>query len=141
MASQKLGPGLLHVEKVRVTKALTVPSMAESFPSFAEMPPVFATAFLVAAVEWACMEAISPYLEKGQVSVGTRVDIGHLAATPVGMNVEIHVELVKVASRKLLFKVRCSDDAELICEGTHERFVVDLAKLVSRVEKKVALAV
>ena len=113
-----------------------MPAVAEAFTGFAEMPPVFATAFLVGFVEWTCIELLRPYLLQEQRTVGVHVDLSHSAATPVGMHITADVELIAVADRKLRFKVSCRDDAEPICEGFHERFVVDGARFMARVEKK-----
>jgi len=136
MSLDQLKPGLHHRQTILVDQRLTVPSMAEAFTGFADMPPVFATAFLVGFVEWACIEALRPYLSPEQRTVGVHVDLSHSAATPVGMYVTADVELVAIDDRKLRFKVTCRDDAEAICEGFHERFIVDGARFMARVEKK-----
>jgi fluoroacetyl-CoA thioesterase len=119
-----------------VTDSLTVPSVSAAFTGFADMPPVFATAYLVGFVEWTCIEALRPYLLPQQRTVGTHVNISHCAATPVGMKVTSEVELVSVEGKRLLFKVLCRDEKDVICEGQHERFVVDLEKFKSRVASK-----
>jgi fluoroacetyl-CoA thioesterase len=102
----------------------------------ADMPPVFATAYMVAFVEAACIEALAPYLEAGEATVGTHVNISHLAATPVGLAVTAQVELVSTENRKLIFQVRCHDEADLIGEGLHERCVVNRQRFISGVEVK-----
>ena len=113
-----------------------MPAVSEAFTGFAEMPPVFATAFLVGFVEWTRIELLRPYLLPEQRTVGVHVDLSHSAATPVGMHVTADVELIAVADRKLRFKVACRDDVEAICEGFHERFVVGGARFMARVDKK-----
>ena len=70
---------------------------------------MFATAFLVGFVEWTCIEALRPYLEPGQKTVGVHVDLSHSAATPVGMTVTAEVELIAVEGRKLRFKCSSQD--------------------------------
>ena len=125
MSFDQLKPGVRHTQTILVDQRLTVPAVAEAFTGFAEMPAVFATAFLVGFVEWTCIEALRPYLSPEQRTVGVHVDLSHSAATPVGMRMTADVELISVADRKLRFKVACRDDAEPICEGFHERFVVD----------------
>lgn len=97
---------------------------------------VFATPFLVALAEKTCLESIRPHLEEGQSSVGTQVNIKHLAATPLGMNVVCESELIEVDKSRLLFKVTAYDDVEQVMEGTHERFVVNFEKFLSRIGKK-----
>jgi fluoroacetyl-CoA thioesterase len=135
-----LKPGLRYVQTLRVSEALTVPAMTSSFPSAADFPPVFATAYMVAFIEFACVALLAPYLDEGEGSVGTHVDVSHLAATPVGMMVTAEVELIAVEGRKLRFKITCSDEVDEIGRGFHERFIIDRAKFMSRVEAKAAKA-
>ena len=132
-----LQPGLCHVERMTVAARHTVPQLAE-WPSLADMPAVFATAMMVGFMEQTCIEALRPYLEPGQRTVGTHVDMSHVAATPVGMVVEARVELVEVQGRSLLFKVTCRDEAGLIGEGLHRRAIIDLQRFEERVAAKAA---
>jgi fluoroacetyl-CoA thioesterase len=113
----------------------TVPQLAE-WPTLADMPAVFATAMMVGFMEQTCVEALRPYLDQGQRTVGTHVDMSHVAATPVGMVVEARVELVEVRGRALMFKVACSDEAGLIGEGMHRRAIIDLQRFEDRVAAK-----
>ena len=133
--------GAIHTKSITVGHSLTVPAVSPTFTGFHDMPPVFATAFMVGFIEWACIEALRPYLDDSERTVGTHVDVSHTAATPVGMTVSAEVELVAVEGRKLRFKVACRDDAEPICEGFHERFIVDATRFMARVEKKRGAAV
>ncbi len=128
--------GLRHSQSVVVDDRLTVPAMSGSFASLADMPPVFATAYLVALSEWTCVELIRPYLAPGQHSVGTHVDISHIAATPIGMRATAEVELIAVEGRRLRFKILCRDERDVIGEGFHERALIDVAKFMDRVEAK-----
>lgn len=130
-----LVPGLVFEQSLVVTPALTVPAIA-ALAQFADMPPVFATAFMVGFVEDTCIAAIRPFLEPGQHSVGTHVDLSHTAATPVGMTVFARVELVQVEGRKLTFQVACRDEREAIGGGRHERMLIDQARFEARVAKK-----
>jgi fluoroacetyl-CoA thioesterase len=100
------------------------------------MPPVFATAFMVAFIEWTCIEALKPYLAPGEHTVGTHVDVSHVAATPVGMTVTATVELVEIEGRKLRFRVACRDESDLIGERFHERAIIDAARFMSKMSKK-----
>ncbi|WP_210239530.1 thioesterase family protein [Mesorhizobium sp. B2-8-9] len=131
-----LKPGLRHRQIVRVDDTLTVPAMTPAFAGFGDMPPVFATAFMVGFIEWACIEALRPFLGSHERTVGTHVDVSHVAATPVGMMVTADVELVAVEGRKLRFKVSCTDEGGLIGEGLHERAVIDHDKFMARVLTK-----
>jgi fluoroacetyl-CoA thioesterase len=100
------------------------------------MPPVFATANMIALVEWICVAALAPYLAPHQRTVGTRVEISHSAATPVGMQVTADVELVEIDGRRLHFKVRCRDEAEPIGKGFHERIIIDHDRFMARLARK-----
>jgi len=131
-----LKPGLKHRATITVGEALAVPAAAALFGSSAEMPPVFATAQMIAFVEWTCVAALAPYLAPHQRTVGTRVDMSHIAATPVGMNVTAGVELVEIDGRRLRFKARCRDEAEPIGEGFHERMVIDHTRFMQRLARK-----
>jgi fluoroacetyl-CoA thioesterase len=138
MSSTGAKPGLRHNRSLTVDRSVTVPALPPLLGDLADMPPVFATACMVAFVETTCIEALAPYLAEGEKTVGTHVDLSHLAATPIGMKVTAEVELVAVEGRKLRFKVECRDDKEIIGAGFHERFVIDAAKFMTRLEKKAA---
>jgi fluoroacetyl-CoA thioesterase len=100
------------------------------------MPPVFATAFLVGLIEWACMETIRDYLEADEQSLGTAIAVTHTAATPVGFSVKVTTRVESVEGRRVRFSVRAEDEAELIGEGTHERFVIARQRFLDGVAKK-----
>jgi fluoroacetyl-CoA thioesterase len=132
--------GTTHMQTLKVDESLVVPAVSEHFTGFADMPPVFATAFMVGFIEWACIEAIRPHLEPGEHTVGTHVNVSHMAATPVGMNVTAFVELIAAEGRKLVFRVTCRDEKDIIGEGTHERTVINPEKFMARVSAKRAAA-
>ncbi|SPE35731.1 Fluoroacetyl-CoA thioesterase [Burkholderiales bacterium] len=136
--SPELQPGLRHVQRIRVSESLTVPALSHAFASFDDMPAVFATALMVGFIEWACLEALRPYLDPGEHTVGTHIDVSHVAATPVGMMATAEVELIEIHGRKLRFKVSCRDELDLIGEGFHERFVIDGATFAARLAAKSA---
>ena len=136
MPKESLRPGLAHAETILVTDRLIVPEMADFFSNFAGMPPVFATAYLVAFVEWTCVRALADHLLEGEHTVGTHVDLSHTAATPVGMRATASIELVERDGRKLRFKVSCRDERDEIGAGFHERVVIDGARFLSRLAEK-----
>lgn len=94
--------------------------------------PVFATPMLVALMESAAIAALRGSLPEGQTTVGTRVEIVHTAATPVGMTVTARAELLAVEGRRLVFGVWAEDEAGPVGEGRHERFIVDFDKFTAR---------
>ncbi|GFP33133.1 fluoroacetyl-CoA thioesterase [Candidatus Hakubella thermalkaliphila] len=98
--------------------------------------PVFATPMLVALMESAAIDALRDKLPAGQSTVGTKVEIVHTAATPLGMTVTARAELVEVDGRRLVFSASAQDEAGPVGEGRHERFTIDLEKFMSRVEKR-----
>lgn len=100
--------------------------------------PVFATPMLVALMEAAAVRAVQGKLPSGQTTVGTRVEIWHTAATPLGMTVTAEAQLEKVDGRKLVFKVSASDGDGPVGHGYHERFIVDQAKFLAKAGEKQA---
>ncbi len=97
---------------------------------------VFATPELVRWMERAAVAAVDHLLPEGYRTVGTRVDVRHLAATPLNMTVRARAELVEVDGRRLTFRVEAFDNVERIGEGVHQRMIVDLAKFKERADYK-----
>jgi len=138
---ESLRAGLRHEHTFAVTAAKTVPALYPESAEFRAMPEVFATGFLVGFLEWACIEAIRPHLDRPhEQSVGTRIDVTHEAATPPGFTVTAVVELVAVDGKKLVFDVSAHDGIDTIARGRHERFVIDRAKFDARLAGKAARA-
>jgi fluoroacetyl-CoA thioesterase len=136
MTLDELKPGLRHSATLTVGEALAVPAQARLFDATAEMPPVFATAQMIAFVEWTCVAALAPYLSPQQRTVGTQVEMTHTAATPIGMTVTAEVELLTVDGRTLRFKVACRDEKEPIGDGFHERTIIDNVRFMTRLARK-----
>jgi predicted thioesterase len=126
----ELVPGLIAELKQTVTDADTASKWGSG------LIPVFSTPALVGLMESTAVAALSGHLSPGQTTVGGHIDVHHLAATPVGMQVRTRAELVAVEGRKLVFKIQVWDDVELIGEADHERFVIDEAKFMGRVQAK-----
>lgn len=97
---------------------------------------VFATPIMVALMEKAAFLSIEPLLERGQSSVGTRINIEHVRSTAMGKKVWAESEVIAVDRRKLSFKVAAYDEKGLIGQGEHERFIIDIEKFLSKVESK-----
>jgi predicted thioesterase len=102
----------------------------------AALPQVFATPWMVTIMENAALNAIRDYLGPGESAVGTVVNIRHLAPTPVGHRVTATAEVTKVDGRRIEFNVSARDEMEEIGAGTHERMVVDIARLNRRLAAK-----
>lgn len=134
--TESIEVGLRRSTRIRVDERLSIPALAAMFTGFRAMPPVFATAFMVAFIEWAAIEALRDHLRPGQKTEGTHIDVSHVAATPIGMTVTAEAEIVAVNGRTLRFRVRCLDETGLIGKGFHERTIVDEAKFMKRLATK-----
>jgi len=99
---------------------------------------VLGTPYLISQLEFTARNSVLPFLETGFDTVGARVDVRHLAATPLGMEVTFQSELVAVDDRRLTFHVRAFDEKELISEGTHERGLINVERFAARVQAKAA---
>lgn len=97
---------------------------------------VFATPMMIALMEKTACNSVIPYLDEGDGSVGTELNVKHVAATPIGMTVTCESELIEVDGRRLVFKVEAYDEVGLIGKGTHERFVVNNDKFQSKTNNK-----
>jgi predicted thioesterase len=97
---------------------------------------VLATPAMIGLMEKAALTSVEPFLDSGMTTVGTRVDVQHLAATPVGMTIKAVSELVAIEGKRLLFKVEALDEVEVVGRGTHERYVVPEEKFISRAADK-----
>ena len=137
-SNSTLVTGLKHTEHITVGAQHTVPRVDPTWEGFKNMPPVFATAMMIAFIEQTCIMGLKPYLQPGQRTVGTHVDVSHVAATPVGMQVTADVELIAIEGRALTYKVSCRDEAGLIGEGTHHRAIIDVEKFLQRLQQKAA---
>jgi len=101
------------------------------------MPQVFATGYMVALIEQACLLAVKPYLDwPREQTVGTHVDLSHVAATPPGHVVTVECEVTEVEGRRIVFRASARDQNDLISEGTHERTVIDFERFNQRLAKK-----
>jgi predicted thioesterase len=100
--------------------------------------PVYATPAMLALMEKAACEALKNVLDDGVTTVGTSLDVKHLAATPVGMQVSATAELVEQEGRRFLFKVTAFDEKEMIGQGMHERFSVFSDRFVENTNAKIS---
>ena len=103
-----------------------------------EAARVLSTPHLIGYLEMAVRNLIKEGLPPGWDSVGTHVDVRHLAATPVGMSVRLQAEVISADDRRVTCRVEAYDEREKIAEGTHERALVDVARFASRVQAKAA---
>ncbi|MGO4711561.1 thioesterase family protein [Bradyrhizobium sp. 2TAF24] len=118
--------GMSAERGVTVTDELTVAHVA------AHMPRVYATPMMILLMEMAATVAIAPHLPDGFVSVGTEVNVRHLAATPVGRLVRATARVIRIDGRSVLFDVAAFDGDRKIGDGTHRRGVINVAKFEKR---------
>ena len=133
-----LKAGLTHRFTYQVPPQKTVPHLYREAPEFQSMPEVFATGFMVGLMEWTCIQLLAPHLDAGEGSLGTRIDVSHMAATPVGLNVTVDAECTAVRGRRASFRVRAHDGIDMIGEGQHERAIVLWDRFNAKVAEKAA---
>ena len=126
----EIAPGLIAELEHNVTDDDTASKWGSG------LVPVFSTPAMVGLMESAAVKALNGHLSPGQTTVGGRIDVRHLAATPVGMQVRSSAQLTAVEGRKLFFKIQAWDEVELIGEADHERFIVDETRFLGRVQAK-----
>ncbi|MBQ9066421.1 MAG: thioesterase family protein [Clostridia bacterium] len=98
--------------------------------------PVFATPAMVALAEETAWRSVVEGLEPGQGTVGTKMELSHLSATPIGMTVRCETELVEIDRRKLVFSIQAFDEVEKIAEGRHERFIINEESFLEKANAK-----
>lgn len=125
-----LETGIKGMQEVMVTEANSAKTMGSGTLD------VFATPAMIALMEKTAWTSVAEHLEEGSGTVGTELNVKHVAATPLGMTVRCESELTEVDGRRLVFKVAAYDEAGLVGEGTHERFVVNNEKFQSKADSK-----
>jgi fluoroacetyl-CoA thioesterase len=128
--------------QVGMTHELKIKSQPEHSARrfYANLPDVFATPFLGGLMEQVSAELVDQHLNPGEQSVGVSMNLKHLAATPLGMDIRVKTEIVAVEGRKLTFQLEAFDEVEKIGEATHERFVIVADKFNARVADKASKA-
>lgn len=101
---------------------------------------VLSTPNMITLMEKAALLSIEPYLEEGQSSVGTHLNVSHCSSTPVGMKVWAESEVIEIDRRRISFSVKAFDERGLIGEGTHDRFIIDIDKFQTRTDGKLHLS-
>jgi len=124
-----LQAGLAAKRSFRIDRERTIDFMGEK-------ARVYATPMLVRDIEVTCREFLLAHLDAGEDSVGTRVEIDHLAATLLGMEVEISIGVAEVKGRAVTFTVEAHDGIDAVCRGKHMRYVVDLKQTEARLAAK-----
>jgi fluoroacetyl-CoA thioesterase len=134
---KSLEPGIEHEFIVSITDSKTVSALLPESEEFQVMPKVLATGYMVGLIEWACIQAINSYIDwPEEMTVGTNINVSHVAATPPGLSVQIKVRLSQVEGRKLTFDIVAKDDSDLISQGTHERYIINPDQFNQKVARK-----
>jgi len=128
-----LQAGVTTTRRFAIDRERTIDFMGES-------ARVYATPMLVRDIEVTCRELLLQHLDAGEDSVGTRVEVDHLAATLMGQNADITVTIAEVKGRAVTFDVTASDGIDTICKGRHARFVIDVKATEQRLAVKRAKA-
>lgn len=128
-----LKPGLERTETIEIDRGRTISFMGED-------GRVYATPMMVQDIEHTCRDLILEHVDEGEDSVGTRVELDHMGATLMGMEVTIKVTVSAVEGRAVSFDIECHDNVEQVGRGKHSRFVVDVAKTAERLKGKAAKA-
>lgn len=127
-----LEAGIKGMRETTVTEEVTAKSVGSGELN------VYATPAMIALMEETAYKSVADELEDGMGSVGTKMDVNHVSATPLGMKVTCETELIQVDGRRLVFAVKASDESGLIGEGTHERFVVQNERFQAKADGKAA---
>ena len=128
----QITPGLKGSVELIVGEEHTAPSIGSG------KVRVLATPVMINLIEAAALKAVEHLLDPGYQSLGTHLDVHHVAATPVGMRVIASARVIRVEGRTVSFEVEAKDEKDVIGHGTHERVVVNMAKFDARVQKKLA---
>jgi fluoroacetyl-CoA thioesterase len=124
--------GTRHEEKALVTSDIATDFLGQ------ENARVLATPHLIGKLEMTARNSVKPLLDDGYDTVGTIVNIQHLAATPMGMNVTFRSEVVSVEERRINFKVEAFDEKEKVAEGTHQRAIINVGRFATKLAAKAA---
>lgn len=125
-----MNAGITGKQTITVTEDKTAKVMGSG------MLPVYATPAMIALMENTAALSVADELEDGSGTVGTLINVKHLSATPVGMEVTCETKLIEVDRKRLVFEVKAYDAAGVIGEGTHERFIIDNEKFMAKAEGK-----
>ena len=128
--AENLTPGLSGASEIVVGTRDTAPHVGSG------KIKVLATPVMVSLMEEAALNAVEGLLPQGFQTVGTRLDITHVAATPVGLRVTARAELTRIDGRRLTFRIWADDERDRIGEGTHERIIVNVARFDARAQEK-----
>ncbi len=126
----KLEPGMF-IEK----EILTTPDMAAS-RFHGSSPRVLSTPSLITFMQTTCADLMAPFLDKREMAVSTRLEMSHLASTPIGMNITIRAEIIRIEGKQIFFKVQAFDETEKIGEGFNDMYIIDEERFERGIQRK-----
>jgi fluoroacetyl-CoA thioesterase len=136
--SPEFQPGIQFEWRYTIPERATVPQLYHDTAFCLDMPDVLATGYMVGMMELACVHGMMPYVDwPNEQSLGTMVSFQHLAPTPPGMTLRIKGEVLAVEGRRVRFKVEAWDDVERVCEGIHERCLIDPQRFKDKLARKI----
>ena len=122
--------GIIGMQTITVTREMTAQHLGSGDLA------VFGTPYMIALMENTARKSVQPHIEETQGTVGTLVNVKHVAATPVGMEVRCETKLIEIDRKRLVFEVKAFDACGLIGEGVHERFIIDNRKFMQKANAK-----
>lgn len=130
--AQKLEVGRSYQSQTRVEEWMTAEKAGNKGVD------VLSTPMLIQLIEQAAMNCVGPMLGPDDITLGTNIELAHIAATPVGMIIRTEVEVVGLDGRRVTFAISAFDEREKIAEGTHERYITERSKFLERLEEKLS---
>ncbi|WP_234641823.1 thioesterase family protein [Delftia tsuruhatensis] len=133
---ESLAVGAVERLSYLVPKEKTVPFLLPESPEFLRFPEVLATGYMVGLMEWCCIRSLAPFLQPGEGSLGTMINVKHLAATPPGCLVNIESTVISIFGRQVVWRVVAHDSVDIIGEGEIGRTIVKWDYFNSKLEQK-----
>lgn len=131
-----LRPGMVETLEFEVPREKTVPFLYPESPEYQAIPEVFATGYMIGLMEWCCVRSLAPALEDGEGSLGTAINVSHLAATPPGSRVTVTATIETIDGRSVQWHVLARDEIDVIGEGTIGRTVVEWTRFNRKLAEK-----
>jgi fluoroacetyl-CoA thioesterase len=130
MIKTKIEPGFFIEKEIHTT-----PDMAAS-RFHGSSPRVLSTPSLITFMQTTCADLMAPFLDKGEMAVSTKLEMSHLASTPIGMKITIKAEIIRIEGKQISFKVQAFDEAEKIGEGFNDMYIIDEDRFKRGIRRK-----
>lgn len=127
---KKLEPGMFIEKKIKTTPEMAASRFHKSSPRVLSSPT------LLTFLQTTCADALAPFLDENEMAVTIKIEISHLASTPIGMTVTIRAEILRIDGRRIYFRVEATDDMEMIAQGFNDMFIIDEDRFERGIERK-----